>query len=91
MACDMESKEREAYRNELDKRAEEYLRSAMNNDGNVFTRADLYEYIKEAWKAGYIEGNTTRNYFICNDCPKQKTAIYESPKVIFVPTATVRE
>ena len=82
-----ETKEREAYRNELDKRAEEYLRSVMNNDGDVFTRADLYEYIKDAWKAGYVEGNTVRNYFICNDCPKQKAAMYESPKVISLPTA----
>lgn len=86
-----ESKEREAYRNELDKRAEAYMRSVMQNDGDVFTRADLYEYIMDAWKAGYVEGNTTRNYFICNDCPKQKTAMNESPDVIFVPTVTVRE
>lgn len=87
----METKEREAYRNELDKRAEEYMRSVMNNDGDVFTRADLYEYIIDAWKTGYVEGNTTRNYFICNDCPKQKAAMNESPKVIFMPTATARE
>lgn len=40
---------------ELDKRAEAYMRSVMSNDGDVFTRADLYEYIKEAWKAGYAE------------------------------------
>ena len=91
-----ESKEREAYRkdndmNEFDKRAEAYMRSVMNNDGDVFTRADLYEYIMDAWKAGYVEGNTTRNYFICNDCPKQKAAMNESPKVIFMPTATARE
>lgn len=76
---------------ELDKRAEAYMRSVMSNDGDVFTRADLYEHIKEAWKIGYVEGVTTRNYFICNDCPKQKTAMYESPKIIFVPTATARE
>lgn len=76
---------------ELDKRAEAYMRSVMSNDGDVFTHADLYECIMEAWKAGYIEGITTRNYFICNDCPKQRTAMYESPKVIFVPTATAQE
>lgn len=92
----MEPKEREAYRmdnnmNEFDKRAEAYMRSVMNNDGDVFTRADLYEYIMDAWKAGYVEGNTVRNYFICNDCPKRKTAMYESTDVIFVPTATARE
>lgn len=87
----METKEREAYRNELDKRAEAYMHSVMQNDGDVFTRADLYEYIMEAWEAGYVEGMTTRNYFICNDCPKRKTAMYESPEVIFVPTATARE
>lgn len=77
----METKEREAYRNELDKRAEEYMRSVMNNDGDVFTRADLYEYIMDAWKAGYVEGITTRNYFICNDCPKQKTT-YNNSNII---------
>lgn len=86
----MESKEREAYRrdndmNEFDKRAEAYMHSVMQNDGDVFTRADLYEYIMDAWKAGYVEGNTARNYFICNDCPKQRTAMYESPEVIFMP------
>ena len=86
-----ESKEREAYRNELDKQAEAYMRSVMNNDGDVFTRADLYEYIKDAWKAGYVEGNTVRNYFLCNDCPKQHKPLYKSPKVIFDPTADVRE
>lgn len=56
----METKEREAYRkdndmNEFDKRAEAYMRTVMNNDGDVFTRADLYEYIMDAWKAGYAE------------------------------------
>ena len=56
----METKEREAYRkdndmNEFDKRAEAYMRTVMNNDGDVFTRADLYEYIMDAWKAGYVE------------------------------------
>lgn len=51
----METKEREAYRNELDKQAEAYMRSVMNNDGDVFTRADLYEYIKDDWKAWYAE------------------------------------
>lgn len=86
-----ETKEREAYRNELDKRAEEYMRSVMNNDGDVFTRADLYEYIMEAWKAGYVEGNTVRNYFICNDCPKQTAARLGNPKIVFLPTATARE
>ena len=86
-----ESKEREAYRNELDKQAEAYMRSVMNNDGDVFTLADLYEYIKDAWKAGYVEGNTVRNYFLCNDCPKQHKPLYKSPKVIFDPTADVRE
>lgn len=44
---------------ELDKRAEAYMRSVMNNDGDVFTRADLYEYIIEAWKAGFNEGQTS--------------------------------
>ena len=86
-----ESKEREAYRNELDKQAEAYMRSVMNNDGDVFTRADLYEHIKDAWEAGYVEGNTVRNYFLCNDCPKQHKPLYKSPKVIFDPTADVRE
>lgn len=87
ISTEMETKEREAYRNELDKRAEEYMRSVMNNDGDVFTRADLYEYIKDAWKAGYVEGITTRNYFICNDCPKQHTAMYGFPKIVALPTA----
>lgn len=87
----METKEREAYRNELDKRAEEYMRSVMNNDGDVFTRADLYEYIMEAWKAGYVEGITTRNYFICNDCPKQAIAQLNGPRIIYIPTADARE
>lgn len=87
----METKEREAYRNELDKRAEEYMRSVMQNDGDVFTRADLYEYITDAWKAGYVEGNTVRNYFICNDCPKQTMARLGYPKIVFLPTATARE
>lgn len=87
----METKEREAYRNELDKRAEEYMRSAMNNDGDVFTRADLYEYIKDAWEAGYVEGITTRNYFICNDCPKQTVARLDNPNIVFIPTAVARE
>lgn len=87
----METKERETYRNELDKRAEAYMRSVMNNDGDVFTRADLYEYIMEAWKAGYVEGITTRNYFICNDCPKQAVARLGNPKIVFLPTATARE
>lgn len=41
--------------NEFDKRAEAYMRTVMNNDGDVFTRADLYEYIMDAWKAGYAE------------------------------------
>lgn len=77
--------------NPLDAKVEAYMRSVMNNDGDVFTRADLYEYIMEAWKAGYIEGITTRNYFICNDCPKQKAATNELPKVIFMPIATARE
>ena len=86
-----ETKEREAYRNELDKQAEAYMRSVMNNDGDVFTRADLYEYIKDAWKAGYVEGNTVRNYFLCNDCPKQHKPLYKSPKVIFEPTVDARE
>ena len=58
--AEMETKEREAYRkdndmNEFDKRAEAYMRTVMNNDGDVFTRADLYEYIMDAWKAGYAE------------------------------------
>lgn len=57
--------------NELDKRAEEYMRSVMRNDGDVFTRSDLYEYITEAWKAGYAEGATTVNYIQCRDCPKR--------------------
>lgn len=87
----METKEREAYRNELDKRAEEYMRSVMNNDGDVFTRADLYEYIMEAWKAGYVEGITTRNYFICNDCPKRAIAQLNGPRIIYIPTAVARE
>lgn len=87
----METKEREAHRNELDKRAEEYMRSVMNNDGDVFTRADLYEYIMEAWKAGYVEGITTRNYFICNDCPKRAIAQLNDPRIIYIPTADVRE
>ena len=87
----METKEREAYRNELDKRAEEYMRSVMNNDGDVFTRADLYEYIMEAWKAGYVEGITTRNYFICNDCPKRAIAQLNGPRIIYIPTADARE
>lgn len=87
----MESNEREAYRNELDKRAEEYMRSVMNNDGDVFTRADLYEYIMEAWKAGYVEGITTRNYFLCADCPKQYIPLYKSPKVVFTPNPTARD
>lgn len=82
-----ESKEREAYRNELDKRAEEYMRSVMNNDGDVFTRADLYEYIMEAWKAGYVEGLTTRSYFLCQDCPKRAMVKHNDLKVIFLPTA----
>lgn len=55
-----ETKERKAYRkdndmNEFDKRAEAYMRTVMNNDGDVFTRADLYECIMDAWKAGYAE------------------------------------
>lgn len=87
----METKEREAYRNELDKRAEAYMRSVIQNDGDVFTRADLYEYIMEAWKAGYVEGITTRNYFICNDCPKQTAARLDNPKIVFLPTADARE
>lgn len=92
----METKEREAYRkdndmNEFDKRAEAYMRTVMNNDGDVFTRADLYEYIMDAWKAGYVEGNTVRNYFLCNDCPKQHKPLYKSPKVIFDPTVDARE
>ena len=86
-----ETKEREAYRNELDKRAEEYMRSVMNNDSDVFTRADLYEYIMEAWKAGYVEGITTRNYFICDDCPKRAIAQLNGPRIIYIPTATARE
>lgn len=58
--AEMETKEREAYRkendmNEFDKRAEAYMRTVMNNDGDVFTRADLYEYIIDAWKAGCAE------------------------------------
>ena len=59
--CDrLTAKERETYRkdndmNEFDKRAEAYMRTVMNNDGDVFTRADLYEYIMDAWKAGYAE------------------------------------
>lgn len=58
--AEMETKKREAYRkdndmNEFDKRAEAYMRTVMNNDGDVFTRADLYEYIMDAWKAGYAE------------------------------------
>lgn len=76
---------------ELDNRAEEYLRSVMNNDGDVFTRADLYEYIKDAWKVGYVEGFTLHNYFICNDCPKQAVARQGNPKIVFLPTASVRE
>ena len=47
---------------ELDKRSEAYMRSVMNNDGDVFTRGVLYEYIIEAWKAGYAEGVTTIDY-----------------------------
>lgn len=43
---------------ELDKRAEAYMRSVMNNDGDVFTRSDLYEYIIEAYKQGYIDRDT---------------------------------
>lgn len=92
----METKEHEAYRkdndmNEFDKRAEAYMRTVMNNDGDVFTRADLYEYIMDAWKAGYAEGITTRNYFLCADCPKQHIPLYKSPKVVFTPNPTARE
>lgn len=38
---------------DLDIQAEKYMRSVMNNDGDVFTRSDLYEYIIEAYKQGY--------------------------------------
>lgn len=42
--------------NELDKRAEEYMRSVMKgNHGDVFTRSDLYEYIIDAYKQGYCD------------------------------------
>lgn len=92
----MGTKEHEAYRkdndmNEFDKRAEAYMRTVMNNDGDVFTRADLYEYIMDAWKAGYVEGITTRNYFICNDCPKRAIAQLNGPRIIYMPTASARE
>lgn len=38
---------------DLDTQAEKYMRSVMNNDGDVFTRSDLYEYIIDAYKQGY--------------------------------------
>lgn len=38
---------------DLDTQAEKYMRSVMNNDDDVFTRSDLYEYIIEAYKQGY--------------------------------------
>lgn len=75
---------------ELDKQAEEYMRSVMNNDGDVFTRSDLYEYIKDAWKAGYVLGVTTRSYFLCQDCPKRAMVKQDDPNVIFLPTADAR-
>lgn len=34
---------------DLDTQAEKYMRSVMNNDGDVFTRSDLYEYIIDAY------------------------------------------
>lgn len=34
------------------------MRSVMQNDGDVFTRSDLYEYIIEAYKQGYIDRDT---------------------------------
>ena len=40
---------------DLEKQAERYMRSVMGNDGDVFTRSDLYEYIIEAYKQGYID------------------------------------
>lgn len=40
---------------DLDTQAEKYMRSVMNNDGDVFTRSDLYEYIIEAYKQGYSD------------------------------------
>lgn len=42
---------------DLDNRAEKYMRSVMNHDGDVFSRSDLYEYIIEAYKQGYKEAN----------------------------------
>lgn len=42
---------------DLDNRAEKYMRSVMNNDGDVFSRSDLYEYIIEAYKQGYRDAN----------------------------------
>lgn len=45
--------------NELDKWAEEYMRSVIKgNHGDVFSRSALYEYIIEAYKQGYIDRDT---------------------------------
>lgn len=46
---------------DLENKAEKYMRSAMQNDGDVFSRSDLYEYIIEAYKQGYRDANA----FIC--------------------------
>lgn len=42
---------------DLDTQAENYMRSVMNNNGDVFTRSDLYEYIIDAYKQGYRDAN----------------------------------
>lgn len=73
----METKEREAYRkdndmNEFDKRAEAYMRTVMNNDGDVFTRADLYEYIMDAWKAGMPRLALIYPCLVVNHCQRRK-------------------
>lgn len=69
---------------ELDKKAEAYMRSVMQNDGDVFTRSDLYEYIIEAWKQGYVEGATTANFLQCQDCPKRVKSRNFGNEIIFI-------
>ena len=51
---------------DLETQAERYMRSVMNNDGDVFSRSDLYEYIIEAYKQGYRDA-IPLCYFPCEN------------------------